>query len=182
MSIKRLFKKHSGAIMGLFIVFILLFSTLSYVLNVSPVTQTDSNIVMSQDGRTLMKYQGYYIEVTHLPSQLQDLYENSYDFKDDEIFLTYYSNDNNITIEYEFIEPLKTLQAKLDIVETTATLGCIGNCSFSKIDCEYFDNVIVIKEAEENSYYTQKNCYFFETNDIEKTLDYILYKNAGLIK
>jgi len=182
MTIKRLLKKHSTTIMGVFIILILLFSTLSFVMNSAPTSSKDSSIKVNKNGDMVIENEGFYIEVNHLPSELEGMYENSYDFQDEDIFLAFYSNSPNQTEETKRSEQLKNLQAKLSVLGTSATIACVGECSSNKIDCEYFENVVVIKESDENNYYQKNNCHYFETTDIEKLSDYILYKTKGLIK
>lgn len=175
-------KKRSQTMMGLFIIATLLLSTLAYVTNMAPQKTIDDKVITTQDGKIYLKENDYYIDMQYYPSSVQGFHTEDIDLSNENLELAYYSESNNPTNELPFIKKLRDSQAKFAILGKNINLGCDGNCSFTKIDCNIDQNIIVIKESSSNNYYKKNYCNVLETTNFNKTVDYLIYKSAKVLE
>lgn len=179
-----LMKKHGSALISLFIIATMVFSSIAYVVSMRPISISDEKVTYDSEGNKILKYGEYNIDVTYLPTQLEGmLREDRIDYRGLKEFAIGYSLDEqNVSQEYGYVIALKKLQAKLVLTDKLASIGCVNNCSFTKIDCDNTTSAIIFKESIENNIFKENNCYILETSDIDKFSDYILYKITETIE
>jgi len=186
MASNKFLKKHGKAIMGIFIIATFLLSSIAYVIESAPQSTSDDKIITTPDYKHYLNYNNYNILVNNYPSVIEDMYNDNIDFDSlDEFYIGYTINETELLSETELnlLKAMRDIQPKLMIMKKTIITGCIDKCSYqNKIDCKTItDKAIIFKQASTNQIYQKDNCYYFESNDLNKTVDYLIYRNANII-